>query len=205
MKVGYARVSTRNQGESLETQETALRAEGCERVFSDTISGAKASRPGLEAALDFMRDDDVLVVTRLDRLGRTTLDTLRTIDDLAQRGVAVLLLDPKLDTRTKEGQLMVTIMSGLAQWERELLIDRTKEGVAHARAAGRIAGPKPKLSAEQVRLAGKSIDAGPAFRVIRRFWGHPERVSACRRVAARHQTRILIVTRFRGVGLIHLR
>lgn len=171
MKIGYARVSTRRQGESLEAQEAVLRAENCERIFSDVISGAKASRPGLESALDFMRADDVLVVTRLDRLGRTTLDTLRTVDELAQRDVPVLILDPRIDTRMKDGQLMVTILSGLAQWERDLLIARTKEGVAHARAAGRTAGPKPKLDAEQVRLARKSIDAGESVAAVARSLG----------------------------------
>lgn len=138
MLIGYARVSTKRQGDSLETQRDALEDYGCEKVFADTISGAKSERPGLDAALDFMRDGDVLVVTRLDRLGRTALDTLRTIHDLDARGVPVVMLDPALDTRTKEGKLMVTIMSGLAEWERDLLIERTKEGMAHARSQGRV-------------------------------------------------------------------
>ena len=148
MKIGYARVSTKGQSESLETQRGALEAAGCARVFEDTISGAKSARPGLKAALDYMRDDDVLVVTRLDRLGRTALDT-----------------------RTKEGRLMVTIMSGLAEFERDLLIERTKEGVAHARAEGRVAGPKPKLSAEQVRLAGKAVESGESVAAVARSLG----------------------------------
>lgn len=168
MKVGYARVSTARQNESLETQREALEAAGCTRVFQDTISGAKAARPGLKAALDYMRDDDVLVVTRLDRLGRTALDTLRTIEDLGKRDVAVIVMKPELDTRTKEGRLMVTIMSGLAEFERDLLIERTKEGVAHARAEGRVAGPKPKLSAEQVRLARKAIAGGESVSSVAR-------------------------------------
>lgn len=168
MKVGYAQVSTKGQSESLETQREALEAAGCTRVFQDTISGAKAARPGLKAALDYMRDDDVLVVTRLDRLGRTALDTLRTIEDLGKRDVAVIVMKPELDTRTKEGRLMVTIMSGLAEFERDLLIERTKEGVAHARAEGRVAGPKPKLSAKQVRLARKAIAGGESVSSVAR-------------------------------------
>lgn len=171
MKVGYARVSTKGQSESLETQREALEAAGCARVFQDTISGAKAARPGLKAALDYMRDDDVLVVTRLDRLGRTALDTLRTIEKLAQQDVAVIVLKPELDTRTKEGKLMVTFMSGLAEFERDLLIERTKEGVAHARAEGRVAGPKPKLSAEQVRMARKAIEGGESVAAVARSLG----------------------------------
>ena len=171
MKVGYARVSTARQNESLETQREALEAAGCARVFEDVLSGARAARPGLRAALDFMRDEDVLVVTRLDRLGRTALDTLRTIEKLAQQDVAVIVLKPELDTRTKEGKLMVTFMSGLAEFERDLLIERTKEGVAHARAEGRVAGPKPKLSAEQVRMARVSIDAGQSVAAVARSLG----------------------------------
>ena len=168
MKVGYARVSTKGQSESLETQREALEAAGCARVFEDVLSGA---RPGLRAALDYMRDEDVLVVTRLDRLGRTALDTLRTIEKLAQQDVAVIVLKPELDTRTKEGKLMVTFMSGLAEFERDLLIERTKEGVAHARAEGRVAGPKPKLSAEQVRMARVSIEGGESVAAVARSLG----------------------------------
>lgn len=164
MKVGYARVSTKGRSESLETQREALEAAGCTRVFQDTISGAKA-------ALDYMRDDDVLVVTRLDRLGRTSLDTLRTIESLAEQDVAVIVMKPELDTLTKEGRLMVTIMSGLAEFERDLLIERTKEGVAHARAEGRVPGPKPKLSAEQVRLAGTAVAGGESVSSVARSLG----------------------------------
>lgn len=171
MKIGYARVSMKRQGESLETQLEALEAVGCTKVFTDTLSGAKASRPGLKDALEYMRDDDVLVVTRLDQLGRTALDTLRTIDQLAKQDITVIVMKPEIDTRTKEGKLMVTIMSGLAEFERDLLIERTKEGVAHARAEGRTAGPKPKLSAEQVRLARKAIDGGESVSSVARSLG----------------------------------
>lgn len=171
MKVGYARASTKGQSESLETQREALEAAGCSRVFEDVLDGARAARPGLRAALDCLRDNDVLVVTRLDRLGRTALDTLRTIEKLADQDVAIIVLKPELDTRTKEGRLMVTIMSRLAEFERDLLIERTKEGVAHARAEGRVAGPKPKLTSEQVRMARVSIDAGQAVAAVARSLG----------------------------------
>lgn len=168
MEIGYARVSTKRQGESLDAQREALEDYGCEKVFTDTISGAKSARPGLDAALDYMRDGDVLVVTRLDRLGRTALDTLRTINDLDERGVPVIMLDPALDTRTKEGKLMVTIMSGLAEWERDLLIERTKEGMAHARSQGRVPGPKPKLNDEQVRAVRAAVADGQNISAVAR-------------------------------------
>ena len=168
MLIGYARVSTKRQGDSLDTQRDVLEDYGCEKVFIDTISGAKSARPGLDAALEYMRDGDVLVVTRLDRLGRTALDTLRTINDLDERGIPVIMLDPALDTRTKEGKLMMTIMSGLAEWERDLLIERTREGVAHARAQGRIAGPKPKLNDEQVRAVRAAVADGQNISAVAR-------------------------------------
>ncbi len=171
MKIGYARVSTKRQGESLETQRETLDNVGCEKVFTDQISGAKSKRPGLDAALEYMRTDDVLVVTRLDRLGRTVLDTLKTIDELAQRGVRVKILDPELDTGTKEGKLMVTIMSGLAQWERDLLIERTREGVAHARAQGRVGGPKPKLNGEQIEAVKAAVSSGQPVAAVARSFG----------------------------------
>lgn len=171
MRIGYARVSTKSQGESLDTQHEALRAAGCSKVFADVISGARSDRPGLCAALEYMRDDDVLVVTRLDRLGRTALDTLRTIDELSRRDLAVIVMSPELDTRSKEGRLMVAIMSGLAEFERDLLIERTREGVAHARAEGRVAGPKPKLSSEQVRLARKAVVDGESVSSVARSLG----------------------------------
>lgn len=120
--------------------------------------------------MGYMREGDVLVVTRLDRLGRTTLDTLKTVAELADRGSPVVILDPRLDTRNKDGQLMVTILSGLAQWERDLLIERTKEGVAHARSQGRVAGPKPKLSKEQEKAVCAAVEGGkPISAVARAF------------------------------------
>lgn len=171
MKDGYARVSTKPQGDSLETQREALKKAGCERVFEDTLSGARAARPGLDAALDFMRGDAVLVVTRLDRLGRTALDTLRTIERLAQQGVAVIVMKPELDTRTKEGRLVVTFMCGLAEFDRDLLIERTKEGVEDARAQGRVAGPKPKLDADHVRAVRAAVTGGKTVSSVARSFG----------------------------------
>lgn len=140
-------------------------------MFTDTISGAKSQRPGLDAAVDYIRDGDVLVATRLDRLGRTALDTLHTIHDLDNRGIPVTMLDPALDTRTKEGKLMMTIMSGLAEWERDLLIQRTKEGMAHARSQGRVPGPKPKLNAEQIKAVRAAVADGQTVASVARSFG----------------------------------
>lgn len=104
MKVGYARVSTPAQTESLEAQSKTLEGHGCERVYNDIASGAKASRPGLNAALDYLRPGDVLVVTRLDRLGRSAADTLATLKELGEREINVLALDVNLDSSTAGGQ-----------------------------------------------------------------------------------------------------
>ena len=171
MFVGYARVSTKRQGDSLENQRETLERYGCVKVYTDTISGAKSARPGLDAALEYVRDGDVLVVTRLDRLGRTALDTLRTINDLDERGIPVIMLDPALDTRTKEGKLMVTIMSGLAEWERDLLIERTKEGMAHARSQGRVPGPKLKLNDEKIQAVRAAVADGQNIASVARSFG----------------------------------
>lgn len=171
MKIGYARVFTDLQGESLAFQSDALEAAGCSKVYLDAISGAKSARPGLTAALEGIRDDDVLVVTDLHRLGRTALDTLSTIADLAERGVAMQVLEPQLDTRTKDGRLMLTIMSGLAEWQRDLLSERTRAGVAHARAQGRVAGPKPKLSRDQVDAVRAAVEHGEPIAAVARSAG----------------------------------
>lgn len=108
MKVGYARVSTRDQEGSLEGQEAALKATGCEKVFTDRMSGTRADRPGLTDALGYLRDcEDTLVVARLDRLGRSLPDALRTVQDLADRDIGLQALDVDLDTSTATGRLML--------------------------------------------------------------------------------------------------
>lgn len=136
MKIGYARVSTARQGQSLGTQREALIDAGCDprHLYSDTISGAKWQRPGLTDALGYMRRGDTLVVTRLDRLGRNLYETVTTIADLAEREINVQVLDPVLDTSRPADKVVVNVMASLAEWERDLLVQRTREGVAHARA-----------------------------------------------------------------------
>ena len=173
MKVGYARVSTRDQGGSLEGQEAALRQAGCSKIFRDRLSGARADRPGLAEAMAYLRDgEDALVVTRLDRLGRSLPDALRTVQGLADRGIGLQALDVDLDTSTATGRLMLNMLLMLAEWERDLLRERTLEGVARARAraAGRRPGPKPKLDEEKIAAVRAVVAGGqPVAAVARSF------------------------------------
>lgn len=164
MLIGYARVSTSRQGESLETQRKTLEAAGCARVFEDQVSGAHSARPGLEAALDRLCPDDVLMVTRLDRLGRSAVDTMKTLSGLDERGVRFRALDFDLDTATPSGRLVVGIFVQLAQWERDLLIERTREGLDHARSQGRVGGRPRKLTAVQIESirASRAANVGVA-------------------------------------------
>lgn len=188
MKIGYARVSTRAQGDSLDAQEAILRTEGCTKVFRDTISGARSSRPEFDKMLEQLRPDDVIYATRLDRLGRTALDTLKVIDDLAKRDVAVVLLRPEIDTRTKEGKLMAGVMSHLAEFERDLLIERTHEGLVAARARGHNGGRPPRITPDQRRELLRMVDAGrnarEAGEILNISRAHAYRIVAEERAAA---------------------
>ncbi|MDK8178422.1 recombinase family protein [Micrococcus luteus] len=157
---GYARVSTRDQAESLEAQKLALLGVGAQRVFADVISGAKSGRPGLREALGWLREGDMLVVTRLDRLGRSTVDTLRTVAQLEAAGVRLKALDPQLDTGTPAGRLVVRTIASLAEWEREVIVERTREGLAHARRRGRVGGRPRVLSPAAVDAVKAALEAG---------------------------------------------
>lgn len=170
MKIGYARMSTARQGQSLGTQREALIDAGCDprHLYSDTISGAKWQRPGLADALGYMRPGDTLVVTRLDRLGRNLYETVTTIADLAEREINVQVLDPVLDTSRPADKVVVNVMASLAEWERDLLVQRTREGVAHARAQGRVAGPKPKLRVEQKKQVRALVRGGETVSAVAR-------------------------------------
>ena len=148
--VGYARVSTASQAESLAEQRERLHQLGAVRVFEDVASGARADRPGLAAARDFLRAGDTLTVTRLDRLGRSMLDTLTTLHELAETGVRVRALDLDLDTDTPAGRMVVHVLAALSEWERDMIRTRTREGLAHARAQGRHGGRRRVLTDQQV-------------------------------------------------------
>ena len=159
MIYGYARVST--DGQSVTAQVAQLRDAGAEKVFQETASGAKTDRAGLRRALAALDADDVLMVTRLDRLARSTLDLLHTLRQIAERKAGFKsLADTWADTTTAHGRLMLTVLGGLAEFERELILSRTTEGRDRARARGVKMGRKPKLTAHQKREALARRDTG---------------------------------------------
>lgn len=165
MLVSYCRTSTTEQIAGLEAQHRALAATGCtDKVFSEQTSSV-GPRPQLEAALDFVREGDVLAVTRLDRLARSTTDLLNIVQRLEQKGVALRILDfggSAVDTQSPSGRLMLTMFAALAQFERELMLARQREGIAKAKAEGRYQGRAPtarRKSAEMQHLQDQGLGA----------------------------------------------
>src|SRR5689334_7385103 len=144
MLIGYARVSTGEQ--TLDLQTDALRAAGCDRLFTDTISGASTERVGLAAALDISRSGDTLVVWRLDRLGRSLRHLIETITTLEKQGVGFRSLTEAIDTTSPGGKLVFHLFGALAEFERDLIRARTRAGMAAARARGRVGG-HPRVAA----------------------------------------------------------
>ncbi len=148
MNIGYARVSTGEQ--TLDLQLDALEKDGCDKVFTETASGAKSDRPLLQDALAYARPGDTLVVWRLDRLGRSLPHLIDTVTDLRERGIGFRSLTEQIDTTTPGGKLVFHVFGALAEFERDLIRERTKAGLAVARARGRRGGRRA-LSAEKVR------------------------------------------------------
>lgn len=153
MLVGYARVSTDDQ--NLDLQTDALTQAGCERLFSDEMSGAKSQRPGLNEALDFVRSGDTLVVWRLDRLGRSLKDLVQRVEQLRERGVGFRSLHENIDTTSSVGKFQFHVFSALAEFERELIRERTLAGLQAARARGRMGGRKRSMTPEKVKMAAR--------------------------------------------------
>lgn len=164
---GYARVSTGEQ--SVDAQREQLAAAGCSKIFSETASGAKTDRAALRRAIAAIEAGDLLIVTRLDRLARSTRDLLNVLAQIGERGGAFRsLADAWADTSTAHGRLLVTMLAGIAEFERELIRSRTSEGRERAKARGVKMGRRPKLNRDQQREALERIAAGEAIRDIAR-------------------------------------
>lgn len=167
MKIGYARVSTDDQ--NLDLQKDALNAAGCERLFFDKASGAKVDRPGLTEAIQFARAGDVLIVWRLDRLGRSLSELVTLINSLEKAGISFASLTEHIDTTSATGELIFHIFGSMAQFERRLIIERTNAGLAAARARG-IKGGRPGVTEEKIAairsLAKSSQSPAEACKVL---------------------------------------
>lgn len=152
MNVGYARISTHDQ--KLDLQIDALKKAGCKTIFKETISGAKSDRPELKRALEALREGDSLVVWKLDRLGRSLRNLIDIVNDLQGKGVSFISISDNIDTTTAQGRLIFNIFGSLAEFERELIRERTHAGLSAARARGRQGGRKPGLTKEFQEKAG---------------------------------------------------
>ncbi|ABK01866.1 Resolvase [Arthrobacter sp. FB24] len=157
-RIGYARVSTRDQ--NLDLQLTALKGAGCDRIFEDTMSGTKAGRPGLAKALETLREGDTLIVWKLDRLGRSVKDLLDFAGGLNERGIGFVSLTDSIDTTTASGRFFFNVMASLAQMERELMVERTQAGLQAAREQGRVGGRKRVMTEAKIRSARKLLNQG---------------------------------------------
>lgn len=159
--VGYARTSTVEQVAGFEAQGRELKEAGATKLFSEQVSSV-ATRPELEAAIDFVREGDTLMVTKLDRLARSVANLIDIVARLQAKGVALRILNLGLDTATPTGKLMLTVMGGVAEFERAMMLERQREGIAKAKGEGRYKGRKPtvRVRAEEVRVLkaeGKSL------------------------------------------------
>ena len=158
MLIGYERVSTDDQ--NLALQNDALQGAGCDKIFSDKMSGVKADRPGLQQALNYVRPGDTLVVWRLDRLGRSLKDLIALVEDLEHRQIGFRSLQESIDTTTSGGKLIFHVFGALAEFERNLIRERTQAGLQAARARGRTGGRRQKLTPEQIAI-GRSLASDP--------------------------------------------
>ena len=170
MKIGYARVSTGLQ--NLNLQEDRLNQYGCEKIFSDHISGSKSKRPGLDKAIEFARSGDTIVVWRLDRLGRNMEDLITLVNELNNRGVSFHSLEENItmDKSSSTGQLLFHLFAAFAEFERNLILERSSAGRIAARARGRYGGRPEKLNKQDLTLLKTLYDNGTPIKTIAEQW-----------------------------------
>lgn len=170
MKIGYARVSTGLQ--NLNLQEDRLNQYGCEKIFSDHISGSRSKRPGLDKAIEFARSGDTIVVWRLDRLGRNMEDLITLVNELNNRGVSFHSLEENItmDKSSSTGQLLFHLFAAFAEFERNLILERSSAGRMAARARGRYGGRPEKLNKQDLTLLKTLYDNGTPIKTIAEQW-----------------------------------
>jgi DNA invertase Pin-like site-specific DNA recombinase len=158
-RIGYARVSTKSQKDDSQVDE--LTAAGCDRIFADVgVSGKHANRPELDKALAYLREGDVFVVTRMSRAMRSLKHMIELAEDLRGRGIDLVVIKQNIDTTSPQGRLVFHILAALDEFQRELIVEGTVEGLAAARARGKTGGRKPSLSASQVKHAQRLYEEG---------------------------------------------
>ena len=144
MRIGYARTSTTHQEAGLDAQHRDLKAAGCDKLFSEEVSSVDiANRKAFEAAIEFAREGDTFVVTKLDRLARSVAHLLEIVERLKGKGVALQILNIGIDTGTPTGKLMLTLLGGIAEFEREIMLERQRDGIAKAKAEKKFLGRRP--------------------------------------------------------------
>jgi DNA invertase Pin-like site-specific DNA recombinase len=161
--IGYARTSTTDQKAGLDAQLRDLEAAGCTKIFREELSSVATKRPQLEAALEWVREGDTMVVTKLDRLARSVADLVEIQKRLAAKSVGLCILAMNLDTATPTGKLMVNLLGSVAEFERELMLERQREGIAKAKAEGKYQGRQPtarRKASEVLRLRAEGKSAG---------------------------------------------
>ncbi|MEP4247678.1 recombinase family protein [Tateyamaria sp.] len=167
--IGYARTSTLDQKAGLEAQQRDLEAQGCDRIFVEQVSSVDVKeRQELARALDHIRSGDTLVVTKLDRLARSSQHLLEILEALTSKGAALRILNMGIDTGTPTGKLMLTIMGGVAEFEREIMLERQREGIAKAKAAGKYKGRKPTAQAKADDVKALVAEGVGATEIARR-------------------------------------
>jgi len=153
MRIGYARVSTHEQ--NLDLQIDALEKVGCEKNFQEKVSGTKAERPKLNEMLEYARSGDTIVIWKLDRLGRSLKHLIEIVSDLQAKNIELISLHENIDTSTASGKLIFSIFGALAEFERDIIIERTLAGLAAARARGRVGGRKKVLDSKKTEMLKK--------------------------------------------------
>lgn len=166
MKVGYARTSTLEQEAGFEAQLRDLTAAGCEKIFREQVSSV-ATRAQLESALEFVREGDTVVVCKLDRLARSVAHLLTISDTLARKGVALHILNLGMNTSTATGKLLLTIIGAIGQFEREMMLERQREGIAKAKGEGRYKGRKPTARAMSAQVAALKAEGKQPAEIAR--------------------------------------